>query len=48
MEDVVCKTVAVELYVKVYMSLETLIEGLRIMDIVEDCVGLTCDTVRMV
>ena len=33
--------VAVELYVEVYKSLETLIGGLRIMDIVEDCVGLT-------
>lgn len=48
MEDAVCKMVAVELYVEVYMSLETLMGELRIMDIVEDCVGLTCDTVCMV
>lgn len=48
MEDVVCKMLAVELYVEVYMSLEALIGGLRIMDIVEDCVGLAGDTVCMV
>jgi hypothetical protein len=48
MEDVVCKMVAVELYVEVYISLEILIGGLRITSIVEDCVGLTGDTVCMV
>jgi hypothetical protein len=48
MEDVVCKMVAVEMYVEVYMSLEALMGELRIMGIVENCVGLTGDTVCMV